>query len=136
MSQSTCILQPVKQLSALLQNPVTVLPVFVRFQQAGQQLTIPIVNVEINGEFIEVKAEDGRKHSIKIELLLDIVALRDGGGKPVFLTEFTTGDDIVIEYRNEIKEANNRETARLIKKQMSTASSISKDESMYLRKAA
>ena len=59
MTHSTCTSQRVSQLSALLQNPATVLPVFTRFHQASKQLTIPVVDVVINGDSVEVKGEDG-----------------------------------------------------------------------------
>ena len=117
MTQSTCTSQRVSQLSALIQNPATVLPVFTRFHQASKQLTIPVVDVVINGDSVEVKGEDGAQHSINIELLQDIVVFRDGAGKPVFLTECLTGGDIVTEYLKEIEEGNRLETALRIKHQ-------------------
>ena len=106
----------VTQLSALLQNPATVLPVFVRFQKVDQYLTIPVMDVIINGYTVEVNTSDGM-HSISMESLIDIVVFRDASGMPVFLTEFSTGGDIAADYREEIEEGNRYETAQWIKHQ-------------------
>jgi hypothetical protein len=110
--------QRISELSTMLQNPETAKPVFVRFQQAHQFLTIPVTEVAIQGKALVVKVDDGSTYSIKIELLLDIVAFRDAMGKPVFLMEFPTGGDIAAEYRDEIERENRRATAYHIKHQL------------------
>ena len=106
----------VTQLSALLQNPATVLPVFVRFQKIDQYLTIPVMDVIINGDTVEVNTTEGL-HSICMESLIDIVVFKDASGKPVFLTEFSTGDNIAAEFIGEIEKGNQYETAQWIKYQ-------------------
>lgn len=105
MSQSTLTLQRVEQLSKQLQNSATVLPVYVRFQKVDQYLTLPVINVAINSQSIEVKTDDDTMHSINIESLSDIVAFRDASGKAIFLTEFPTGGKIAEEFIKEIENA-------------------------------
>ena len=81
-------MQSVVQLSSLLHNSITVLPVYARFQKTDQCLTVPVVNVALCGETLEVTVADGSTHSIELELLVDVVAFCDGSGKPVFLHDF------------------------------------------------
>ena len=104
MTLSTSTSQRLSQLSALLQNPATVLPVFVRFQKVDQYVTIPVMDVIINGDTVEVNTTDGFQ-SISLESLIDIVVFQDASGMPVFLTEYSTGDNIAAEFQKEIEEA-------------------------------
>jgi hypothetical protein len=119
MSQSTsAIEQRVSQLSAVLSNPATMLPVFVRFQKADQYLTIPVASVDLDGGILDVTTEDGSTHSINRDSLVDIVAFVDGAGKPVFLTDLSAGGE--VDAGNKLEGANeesNDGLGRLIKHQ-------------------
>ncbi len=98
-------------LSSLIQNPALVLPVFVRFQKVDQYLTIPVMDVLINGDTVEVHTTEGSR-SISIESLIDIVVFKDSSGQPVFLTEFTSGGDLAVEERVMIEIWDSSEKAR------------------------
>lgn len=111
------LLTRVEQLSKQLQNSATVLPVYVRFQKVDQYLTLPVINVAINSQSIEVKTDDDSMHSINIESLSDIVAFRDASGKAIFLTEFPTGGNIAEEYNEELEKASDYELASRIEYQ-------------------
>jgi hypothetical protein len=98
--------QRISQLSTVINNKAAVLPIFVRFQKADQYLVLPVVKIDCTCKMLEVTTEAGAMHSINIEQLDDIVAFSDRNGKPVFLTEFSTGADFVTEYQAEVEKEN------------------------------
>jgi hypothetical protein len=80
------------------------LPIYVRFQFNTRHLTVPVVSLLLaQNEFI-IRVEGGETITVSMDELVDVVAFRDGAGKPVFLTSHFDGKDIVEVLRAEEAE--------------------------------
>ena len=81
------------------------LPLFVRFRTREKYITVGVVRIVSDSDSITIQTSEMDQIKIDLVDLFEIVAFRDASGKPVFLTEFSTGKNLAAEFQKEIEEA-------------------------------